>query len=119
MKYYLTYILLLFLLSCTSSEIPQEEIKAIYNKLEQGRDSNMLRGIHDALEDIKKESSKYYDCNITKIDIEMIDKINTDYNVTFINNNCPIENYVLGYNYIIDSVLLHYYGVNMQEIIKQ
>lgn len=119
MKYHFLYIILLSLFSCTPKDGLQEEIKSIHKKLEQGRDSNMLRGINDALKDIKNETSKYYNCNVTTVNKTLIDTIVRNYNVKIISNNCSIGNYELGYNQIIDSVLLHYYGVNLQEIIRQ
>lgn len=122
MKCSLAYILFLLLLSCTSSTTPQEEIKTvstIHNKIDQDRDSNMLRGINDALKDIKNEKSKYYDCNADDIEKDVVEAISKDYNIQIVNKNCIIGNYEVGYNHIIDSVLIHYYGVTMKDIMTQ
>ena len=67
MKVYIVFSLLLLLFSCSNNNTPQEEIKAvqnIHNQSDLDLHSMTLKGINDAINDIKNESSKYYDCNI-------------------------------------------------------
>lgn len=119
MRVYIVSSLLLLFISCSNNNTPQEEIKVvknIHNQSDLDLDSMTLKGINDAINDIKNESSKYYDCNIHIHNQELIALIAKDYNIEIINSDCTISNYELGYNHIIDSVLLRYYGINMHDI---